>query len=69
MARFQYEVFQVLDMQVERAGQVTISLLRSDHLHPGDELDLTPYGAWRIVAVEDEPSSDITTVHAVHLPE
>lgn len=68
MTRFQYEASQILDMQAEGAGRVVITVIRSDHLRPGDELELTPYGAWRIVVLISDPSPDVTTLLAVPLP-
>ncbi len=62
-------MFQLLDMQALPNRKVRISVILSEHLQPGDELDLTPYGVWRVVELEHDPSPDVTTVIALHLAE
>lgn len=67
MPRFTYEPFEVLDMIALPQRQVRISVRLSPHLQMDDELDLTPYGVWRVVAVERDPSPEVTTIVAVHI--
>ncbi|MBB5379152.1 hypothetical protein HNQ07_004667 [Deinococcus metalli] len=52
-------------MEALSERRVRISVMLSTHLQPGDELDLTPYGLWRVIELEGDPSPAVTTVLAV----
>ncbi|GHF45385.1 23S rRNA U2552 (ribose-2'-O)-methylase RlmE/FtsJ [Deinococcus metalli] len=67
MPRYRYEGFQILDMHALPGRWVRISVTCSEHLQPGDELDLRPYGVWRVDHLEVDPSPGVTTLVAVHL--